>query len=209
MWMKALEHQWFSTMYGVYYFAGSVWLTLATLYVIALVLKKNGPLSGVVHTRQFHDIGVLWLAFTVFYAYIHFSQYFIIWNANLPEETFWYNLRELNHDGTTGTTWGIGRDNGICGMDRIERVVVDGFDFRFSIVSIWLILLSRLWILRRVRCAVVVLLFLVEDGLNHDGTTTRRQCGRVGIDALQTPAFLRRACRAVVVHFAWPSCRTC
>src|SRR6185295_412173 len=94
MWMKALEHQWFSTMYGVYYFAGSVWVALATLYVITVVLKKAGPLSGVVHTRQFHDIGVLWLAFTVFYAYIHFSQYFLIYNANIPEETYYYVKRE-------------------------------------------------------------------------------------------------------------------
>jgi len=94
MWMKALEHQWFSTMYGVYYYAGSVWVALATLYVITVVLKKAGPLSGVVHKRQFHDIGVLWLAFTVFYAYIHFSQYFLIYNANIPEETYYYVKRE-------------------------------------------------------------------------------------------------------------------
>jgi len=102
MWMKALEHQWFSTMYGVYYFAASVWTTLATLYVITTVLKKLGPLNGVVHTRQFHDIGVLWLTFTVFYAYIHFSQYFLIWNANIPEETFYYVKREA------GSWWQIG-----------------------------------------------------------------------------------------------------
>src|SRR5688572_1436016 len=102
MWVKALEHQWFSTMYGVYYFAASVWTTLATLYVIAIVLKKAGPLSGVVHTRQIHDIGVLWLAFTVFYAYIHFSQYFLIWNANIPEETYYYVKREA------GSWWQIG-----------------------------------------------------------------------------------------------------
>jgi hypothetical protein len=94
MWMKALEHQWFSTMYGVYYFAGSVWTALATLYVLAAVLKRSGPLAAVVGTRQMHDIGVLWLAFTVFYAYIHFSQYFLIWNANIPEETFYYVKRE-------------------------------------------------------------------------------------------------------------------
>jgi hypothetical protein len=94
MWMKALEHQWFSTMYGVYYFAASVWTTLATLYVIVTALKKTGPLAAVVKTRQMHDIGVLWFAFTVFYAYIHFSQYFLIWNANIPEETFYYVKRE-------------------------------------------------------------------------------------------------------------------
>jgi magnesium-transporting ATPase (P-type) len=102
LWVKSLEHQWFSTMYGVYYFAGSVWTTLATVYVIAVVLKRNGPLAQVMGGRQFHDLGVLWFAFTVFYAYIHFSQYFIIWNANLPEETFYYTLRER------GSWYGVG-----------------------------------------------------------------------------------------------------
>ena len=102
MWMKALEHQWFSTMYGVYYFAASVWTTLATLYVIATVLKKTGPLAAVIKSRQMHDIGVLWFAFTVFYAYIHFSQYFLIYNANIPEETYYYVKREA------GSWWQIG-----------------------------------------------------------------------------------------------------
>ncbi len=101
-WMKSLQHQWFSTMYGVYYFAGSVWLTLATVYLLATWLKRAGPLREVVHPRHVKDVGVLMLAFTVFYAYIHFSQYLIIWNANLPEETFWYAMREK------GWWWGVG-----------------------------------------------------------------------------------------------------
>lgn len=94
MWMKALSHHWFSTMYGVYYFAGSVWTTLATVYVLSALLKRQGPLGPVMREVQFYFIGTLLLAFTIFYAYIHFSQYFIIWNANMPEETFWYVLRE-------------------------------------------------------------------------------------------------------------------
>lgn len=102
MWMKALQHQWFSTMYGVYYFAGSVWTTIATVYVIAALLKRQGPLREVVHDTQFYFLGSMLLAFTVFYAYIHFSQYFIIWNANIPEETFWYVVREK------GSWWDIG-----------------------------------------------------------------------------------------------------
>jgi hypothetical protein len=101
-WVKSLEHQWFSTMYGVYYFAGSVWVTLCTLYLIALFLQRTGPLSGVVHHKQFHDTGVLLFAFTVFYAYIAFSQYFLIWNAAIPEETFWYVKREK------GSWWDMG-----------------------------------------------------------------------------------------------------
>lgn len=101
LWMKGLEHQWFSTMYGVYYFAGSVWTTLATLYLLTLVLKRSGPLAQVVQRKQFHDIATLFFAFTVFYAYIHFSQYFIIWNGGMPEETFYYVQRE------EGSWWGI------------------------------------------------------------------------------------------------------
>jgi len=102
MWMKAVEHQWFSTMYGVYYFAGSVWVAIGTVYVLALVFQRTGSLSGVVHTRQFHDLGVLLLAFTVFYAYVTFSQYFLIWNAAIPEETFYFVKRER------GSWWDIG-----------------------------------------------------------------------------------------------------
>src|SRR6266545_4605975 len=94
MWMKALQHEWFSTMYGVWYFAASVWVALPTVYLIAVLLKRHGPLRDVVQEKQIYFIGSLMLAFTVFWAYISFSQYFIIWNANIPEETFWYVQRE-------------------------------------------------------------------------------------------------------------------
>lgn len=93
MWMKALMHQWFSTMYGVWYFAGSVWTTLATVWVIIAVLKRTGHLE-LLQDKHFYFLGTLFFAFTVFYAYVTFSQYFIIWNANMPEETFWYKVRE-------------------------------------------------------------------------------------------------------------------
>jgi hypothetical protein len=93
-WMKSLQHQWYSTMYGVWYFAASIWTAMATVYVIAIALRDAGPLRSVLHPTHFYYMGSLLLAFTVFYAYITFSQYFIIWNANMPEETFWYRLRE-------------------------------------------------------------------------------------------------------------------
>ena len=94
MWMKGLQHQWFSTMYGVYYFAGSVWMTLGLVYVITMILDRQHVLTDVLHEHQYYFIGSLLFAFTVFYAYVHFAQYFIIWNANIPEETFWYIIRE-------------------------------------------------------------------------------------------------------------------
>ena len=102
MWMKSLEHQWFSTMYGVYYFAGSVWMTLGTVYVITMILDRQGVISEALHEHQYYFLGSLLFAFTVFYAYIHLSQYFIIWNGNMPEETFWYVVRER------GTWWYVG-----------------------------------------------------------------------------------------------------
>jgi hypothetical protein len=94
MWMKGMTVEWFSTMYGVIYFAGSVWMALALAYVITMVLNRQGVLTIVLHEHQFYFLGSLMFAFTVFYAYVHFAQYFIIWNANIPEETFWYVLRE-------------------------------------------------------------------------------------------------------------------
>jgi len=102
LWMKAQQFHWFSTMYGVYYFASSVWMTLALVYVITMMLARQGVLTDVLHEHQFYFIGSLLFAFTVFYAYVHFAQYFIIWNGNIPEETFWYIIREK------GTWFGVG-----------------------------------------------------------------------------------------------------
>jgi hypothetical protein len=81
-------------MYGVHYFAGSVWLTLATVYFITMILDRQRILTDVLHEHQYYFLGTILFAFTVFYAYVTFSQYFIIWNANLPEETFYFVIRE-------------------------------------------------------------------------------------------------------------------
>ncbi|MFT4690290.1 MAG: hypothetical protein ACJASX_001322 [Limisphaerales bacterium] len=102
-WVKALQYQWFSTMYGVYFFAGSVWVTCATVYMLTLLHQSQGLLQYVVRRETYHDIAKLMFAFTVFYAYIHFSQYFLILNAAIPEETFWYVQREQ------GSWWWIGQ----------------------------------------------------------------------------------------------------
>lgn len=94
LFMKSLQHEWFSTMYGVYYFAASNWLTIATVYAITWLLARQGPLREVMTEKTYYFMGSLMFAFTVFYAYVTFFQYFIIWNANVPEETFFYVLRE-------------------------------------------------------------------------------------------------------------------
>ncbi len=99
-WIKSLEYHWFSTMYGVWFFANCIRGALSLSVLIMLWLYVRGDYKGILNTNHLHSIGQLMLAFTVFWAYVTFSQYFLIWNANVPEETFWYNIRELNADGT-------------------------------------------------------------------------------------------------------------
>jgi hypothetical protein len=99
-WVKSLEYHWFSTMYGVWFFANCARGALCFGVIIMVWLYNRGDYKGILNTNHFHSIGQLMLAFTVFWAYVTFSQYFLIWNANVPEETFWYNLREVNADGT-------------------------------------------------------------------------------------------------------------
>ncbi len=94
LWMQAVQYQWFSAMYGVYFFASSVWAGLAFIYVIAVALLKRNLLTPVLQPNYFYFIGVLLLGFTLLSAYTEFAQYFVVWNANVPEETFWYLQRE-------------------------------------------------------------------------------------------------------------------
>ena len=94
LWMKSLQHEWYSAMYGVYFFGSSTWVALATVYILTVRLKCRGVISGVFQDGSFYFIGVLFFAFSVFQAYTEFAQYFVVWNANMPSETFWYLIRE-------------------------------------------------------------------------------------------------------------------
>ncbi len=89
-WMMSLDPHWYSTIYGVYYFAGSVTAAISVLILLVVWLDDHGPLHGMVSVEHIHDLGKLLFTFTVFWAYIAFSQYFLIWYANMPEETVWF-----------------------------------------------------------------------------------------------------------------------
>lgn len=101
-WIKSLEYHWFSTMYGVWFFANCVRAALSVTVLIMIWLYNRGDFKGILNKNHFHSIGQLMLAFTIFWAYVTFSQYFLIWNANVPEETFWYVIREY------GDWWYVG-----------------------------------------------------------------------------------------------------
>ncbi|PXA05029.1 hypothetical protein DDZ13_03435 [Coraliomargarita sinensis] len=106
-WFKSLEYHWFSTMYGVWFFSASMRAALGFILILCVILATRGYLKGIFNQAHRYDIGCMMLAFTVFWAYISFSQYFIIYNANIPEETFWYNMREKNYDGTLNSWWWV------------------------------------------------------------------------------------------------------
>ncbi len=91
-WLMAMNHHWFSTMWGVYIFAGAAGSSMSLLVLIVTALKKQGYLS-VVNDEHYHIMGKFMLAFTVFWAYIGYSQYMLIWYANIPEETIYFRLR--------------------------------------------------------------------------------------------------------------------
>ncbi|MEO0453915.1 MAG: hypothetical protein AAFY98_07240 [Verrucomicrobiota bacterium] len=92
-WVMALNEHWFSTMWGVYIFAGSAGTSMALLILITQGLKSAGYLKEVVTEEHFHIMGKLLFAFTVFWAYISFSQYMLYYYANIPEETIWFHHR--------------------------------------------------------------------------------------------------------------------
>lgn len=94
--LMSLEPHWFSTIYGVYAFAGLFQSTMAATILLILYLSKKGLLRGFVDENHLHDLGKFLFGFTVFWAYIAFSQYMLIWYANLPEETVYY-LPRLEH----------------------------------------------------------------------------------------------------------------
>ncbi len=103
LWVMSISYHWYSTMWGVYVFAGSAWSSMATLIIITHLLRSAGYLEGVVSTEHFHIMGKLLLSFTVFWAYIAFDQYFLIWYANIPEETEFFVVRNTE----SWNTWAI------------------------------------------------------------------------------------------------------
>jgi hypothetical protein len=92
-WIMALEPSWFSTIFGVLYFATGVVSSLAVIILVTMALRNSGQLEGAVTVEHYHDLGKLMFGFTVFWAYISFSQFMLIWYAALPEETTWYHNR--------------------------------------------------------------------------------------------------------------------
>jgi hypothetical protein len=92
-WIMSLEPSWFSTIFGVTYFASGVVSSLAVIILTTLALRSSGPLDGAVTVEHYHDLGKLMFGFLVFWGYVNFSQFMLIWYAALPEETTFFHNR--------------------------------------------------------------------------------------------------------------------
>jgi hypothetical protein len=95
-WLMSLDAHWYSTAFGVYIFAGSLLSALAFITLATIFLREKNHLANLITLEHYHDLGKLLFAFTVFWGYIAFAQYFLIWYANIPEETIWFRERWLN-----------------------------------------------------------------------------------------------------------------
>jgi len=96
-WMMSLEPHWFSTIFGVYVFAGMTLASLAAITLGVVGLRARGWLGeGLVTPDHLYSLGGLMFAFTCFWAYIAFSQFMLIWYGNLPEETIYF-LHRTKH----------------------------------------------------------------------------------------------------------------
>lgn len=93
-WLMSLTPHWFSTIYGVYYFSGAAVGFFAVVILAMIGLQASGRLASTVTEEHYHELGKFLFGFIIFWGYIAFSQYMLIWYANIPEETTWYLPRQ-------------------------------------------------------------------------------------------------------------------
>jgi len=93
--MMSLEPHWYSTIYGVYYFAGTLVAGIASFALVTIFTLEGKFFDSRINNKHLHSVGILLFAFNIFWAYIAFSQYLLIWYANLPEENYWF-LNRMN-----------------------------------------------------------------------------------------------------------------
>lgn len=94
-WLMSLEPHWYSTIFGLYILSGGALTFMSFVTLICLGFRRAGILRNSITPEHYHDLGKWLFALTAFYTYMAFSQYLLIWYANLPEETIWYRHRSV------------------------------------------------------------------------------------------------------------------
>lgn len=94
-WIMSLDPHWYSTIFGLYFFAGCYVSFLSLLSVIVFCMRKSNPkLASSFNIEHIHDLGKQVFGYSCFWAYAAFAQYLLIWYGNIPEETMWYAVRQ-------------------------------------------------------------------------------------------------------------------
>ena len=91
--VMSLAHKWVSNLYGAFYFMGSFLAALMALAIFGVWLRRAMALGDIFTSKQQHDLAKLCFGFTVFWAYLMWSQFLVIWYGNLPEETYFIFYR--------------------------------------------------------------------------------------------------------------------
>ena len=92
-WLMSLEPTWYSTIFGLYFLSGGALTFFSIVALVSMGFRRAGILKHSITMEHYHDLGKWMFAMTAFYTYIAFSQYILIWYANIPEETQWYRHR--------------------------------------------------------------------------------------------------------------------
>lgn len=135
--LMTLDPHWFSTIFGVYFFAGAFLSAFCFTTLISAGLQRFGMLQDVVTAEHYHDLGKLMFGFVVFWAYIAFSQYMLIWYGGIPEETAWFKYRLQNG-------WQVHSGILLFGHFIVPFLVllpraVKRFSAPLSIIAVWLL----------------------------------------------------------------------
>ena len=92
-WLMSLEPEWYSTIFGLYYLSDGALAVMAVMTLVCMSMAKSGVMRKTLSHEHFHDLGKWLFAMTCFYTYIAFSQYMLIWYADMPEETVFFRNR--------------------------------------------------------------------------------------------------------------------
>lgn len=180
-WVMSLTPHWYSTMFGVYFFAISIVLVLSTIIVMVSVLRKAGFLKDMINVEHYHDLGKLLYGFNIFWAYISFSQFFLIWYANIPEETHWFHEHFAENWDWLSTTLLIGHF-AVPLLLFVSRHAKRNISFN-TLMAFWLILMT-----------LIEIYWIIMPNLYHHGIhiTLADVTSLVGIGGIYFGVFFKR-----------------
>jgi hypothetical protein len=99
-WFLSLDATWYSTIFGVWFFAQSALFNMASVIVFSMLLRRSGLLGRAVNVEHYHDMGKLLFGWIVFWSYIAFAQFFLTWYSNIPDEVAFFHRRWHDNGGT-------------------------------------------------------------------------------------------------------------